>query len=200
MLPLVFPQAALRHQQQRLLLLRHASKCPTKDGECKVTPHCAAIKRLWQHIADCKNQHCSVTHCVTTRFVFSHYHRCKDMNCYICAPVRDLLAKAHQRQLIEIRRGGAFTVDRFIQVRFQRKANGVRWFLTFYSLYLTIPCLLHALSLACRVFFQARYSEADEILRKAIQKYQTKRGWNRADACRWLLDRARFLEPQVRAD
>lgn len=53
-------QAALRQQQQRLLLLRHASKCPAEGEQCKVTPHCQAMKRLWKHIAECKNQQCHV--------------------------------------------------------------------------------------------------------------------------------------------
>lgn len=54
-------QAALRQQQQRLLLLRHASKCPAEGEQCKVTPHCQAMKRLWKHIAECKNQQCHVS-------------------------------------------------------------------------------------------------------------------------------------------
>lgn len=54
-------QAALRQQQQRLLLLRHASKCPAEGEQCKVTPHCQAMKRLWKHIAECKNQQCPVS-------------------------------------------------------------------------------------------------------------------------------------------
>lgn len=77
-----------------------------------------------------------------------------------------------------------------------KKSERVEMVPHFCSLYLTIPCLVHA-SLS---FFQARYSEADEILRKAIKKYQTIPGWNRADPCRSLLDRGRFLEPQVRSD
>jgi len=49
-------QQVLRHQQQRLLLLRHAAKCPHEDGRCPVTPHCAGMKRLWKHIAECTPQ------------------------------------------------------------------------------------------------------------------------------------------------
>ena len=70
-------QQVLRHQQQRLLLLRHAAKCPHENGKCPVTPHCAGMKRLWKHIADCKDQKCLVPHCVSSRYVLSHYHRCK---------------------------------------------------------------------------------------------------------------------------
>lgn len=194
-------QAALRQQQQRLLLLRHASKCPVKDGKCKVTPHCAAMKRLWRHISDCKNQQCPVDKCVSSRFVLSHYHRCKDPMCSVCLPVRDVITKSYQRQLAEIR---SFAEDQPIQqqapllglqVRFQRKANGVRSV----SDAQMVPCFPRLELSAPHFFFQPRYSEADEILRKAIQKYQAIPGWNQADACRLLLDRARSLEPQVRA-
>ena len=45
----------IRHKQQRLLLLRHASRCQHEPGKCTVTPHCASMKRLWEHIAHCKN-------------------------------------------------------------------------------------------------------------------------------------------------
>jgi TAZ zinc finger len=40
----------VRHKQQRLLLLRHASRCQY-EGRCPVTPHCASMKKVWEHIA-----------------------------------------------------------------------------------------------------------------------------------------------------
>ena len=88
----------LRHQQQRLLLLRHAAKCPHEDGRCPVTPHCAGMKRLWKHIAECKNQKCQVPHCVSSRYVLSHYHRCKDVRCPVCGPVREAIHRSHEKQ------------------------------------------------------------------------------------------------------
>ncbi len=90
----------LRHQQQRLLLLRHAAKCPHEDGRCPVTPHCAGMKRLWKHIAECKNQKCQVPHCVSSRYVLSHYHRCKDVRCPVCGPVREAIHRSHEKQKI----------------------------------------------------------------------------------------------------
>jgi len=84
-------QQVLRHQQQRLLLLRHAAKCPHQDNQCPVTPHCAGMKRLWKHIAECKDQKCLVPHCVSSRYVLSHYHRCKDVRCPVCGPVREAI-------------------------------------------------------------------------------------------------------------
>ena len=91
-------QQVLRHQQQRLLLLRHAAKCQHEDGKCRVTPHCAGMKRLWKHIAECKNQKCLVPHCVSSRYVLSHYHRCKDVRCPVCGPVREAIHRSHEKQ------------------------------------------------------------------------------------------------------
>eukprot|EP00978_Attheya_sp_CCMP212_P045484 scaffold348462_cov62-Attheya_sp.AAC.4 len=91
-------QQVLRHQQQRLLLLRHAAKCPHEDGRCPVTPHCAGMKRLWKHIAECKDQKCLVPHCVSSRYVLSHYHRCKDPRCPVCGPVREAIHRSHEKQ------------------------------------------------------------------------------------------------------
>ena len=116
-------QQVLRHQQQRLLLLRHAAKCPHENGKCPVTPHCAGMKRLWKHIADCKDQkvksllhrtliptleffsnvnslrssQCLVPHCVSSRYVLSHYHRCKDSRCPVCMPVREAIHRSHEK-------------------------------------------------------------------------------------------------------
>merc|ERR1712238_45367 len=91
-------QQVLRHQQQRLLLLRHAAKCQHDDGRCPVTPHCAGMKRLWKHIAECKDQKCLVPHCVSSRYVLSHYHRCKDTRCPVCGPVREAIHRSHEKQ------------------------------------------------------------------------------------------------------
>ncbi|KAL3923774.1 MAG: hypothetical protein SGILL_001456, partial [Bacillariaceae sp.] len=91
-------QQVLRHQQQRLLLLRHAAKCHHEDGKCLVTPHCAGMKRLWKHIAECKDQKCLVPHCVSSRYVLSHYHRCKDVRCPVCGPVREAIHRSHEKQ------------------------------------------------------------------------------------------------------
>jgi len=90
-------QQVLRQQQQRLLLLRHASKCPHENGTCPVTPHCVGMKRLWKHIAECKDQQCQMAHCVSSRYVLSHYHRCKDPRCAVCGPVREAIQRNHEK-------------------------------------------------------------------------------------------------------
>lgn len=87
----------IRHRQQRLLLLRHASRC-RYTTTCPVTPHCASMKKLWEHIAHCKNQQCSVPHCMSSRYVLSHYRRCKDTRCPACAPVRETIRKSNEKE------------------------------------------------------------------------------------------------------
>lgn len=87
----------VRHKQQRLLLLRHASRCQY-SGKCPVTPHCASMKKLWEHIAHCKDQQCSVPHCMSSRYVLSHYRRCKDARCPACAPVRETIRKSNEKE------------------------------------------------------------------------------------------------------
>jgi hypothetical protein len=55
-------QKAVKQQQQRLLLLRHASKCP-HEHVCPITPHCGQMKVLWKHIVACKMPDCKVLTC-----------------------------------------------------------------------------------------------------------------------------------------
>jgi hypothetical protein len=88
----------VRHKQQRLLLLRHASRCQYEPSKCPVTPHCASMKKLWEHIAHCKNQQCTVPHCMSSRYVLSHYRRCKDARCPACGPVRETIRKSHDKE------------------------------------------------------------------------------------------------------
>ena len=88
----------IRHKQQRLLLLRHASRCQHATGTCPVTPHCASMKKLWEHIAHCKNQQCKVQHCLSSRYVLSHYRRCKNPKCPSCGPVRDSIRRSTARE------------------------------------------------------------------------------------------------------
>ena len=88
----------IRHKQQRLLLLRHASKCQYEAGKCPVTPHCASMKTLWEHIAHCKDQQCTVDYCMSSRYVLSHYRRCKDARCPACGPVRETIRKSQEKE------------------------------------------------------------------------------------------------------
>jgi len=103
----------VRHKQQRLLLLRHASKCQYESGKCPVTPHCAPMKKLWEHIAHCKNQQCTVQHCMSSRYVLSHYRRCKDPRCPACGPVRETIRKSSRDggQLPDLSEPGVKALD-----------------------------------------------------------------------------------------
>ncbi|KAL7543116.1 hypothetical protein ACHAXR_012415 [Thalassiosira sp. AJA248-18] len=94
------PDAKARHKRQRLLLLRHASKCTAENGQCTVTPHCAEMKVLWKHIANCKDSYCKVRHCMSSRYVLSHYRRCKPP-CNICDPVKEIIKNGFNN-LIEV--------------------------------------------------------------------------------------------------
>jgi len=101
----------VRHQQQRLLLLRHAAKCNHEENTCPVTPHCTGMKKLWNHIVECKDQKCITPHCVSSRYVLSHYHRCRDLRCIVCGPVREAIHRStvRQRQMRDMRASQATT-------------------------------------------------------------------------------------------
>ena len=85
------------HKQQRLLLLRHASKCNAPKGECTVTPHCHNMKQLWLHISNCSKKDCDTPHCLSSRYVLMHYRKCKDNTCPSCQPVREAIGKSPKR-------------------------------------------------------------------------------------------------------
>jgi E1A/CREB-binding protein len=87
----------IRHKQQRLLLLRHASRCQ-HTVNCPTTPHCASMKELWDHIAHCRNQQCTFQHCLSSRYVLSHYRRCREPSCPACAPVRETIRSSSKQQ------------------------------------------------------------------------------------------------------
>ncbi|RHY33171.1 hypothetical protein DYB32_001798 [Aphanomyces invadans] len=78
----------LLNQQQRLLLLRHASWCQEQTG-CKATPHCADMKALWSHIGGCTNTtSCQFENCTSSKFVLSHFQQCTNSQCIVCSVVR----------------------------------------------------------------------------------------------------------------
>ena len=79
---------ALKDQQQRLLLLRHASKCHFCDeGQCSITPQCYQMKLLWEHLQNCRNNSCSYSHCTSSRYVLEHFSKCKNLRCPLCGPI-----------------------------------------------------------------------------------------------------------------
>ena len=90
-----YRKQVLRQQQQRLLLLRHASKCP--HDKCPVTSHCEGMKKLWRHIMSCKEAECKIAHCVSSRYVLSHYSKCRETQCPVCGPVREAIKRNSER-------------------------------------------------------------------------------------------------------
>eukprot|EP01032_Pedospumella_encystans_P012332 gene12332-14275_t len=85
------PKDLLQRQQQRLLLLQHAARCTHDEthGTCPVTPHCASMKALWQHVQQCALIKCPTPHCVSSRYVLSHWCNCADADCRMCQPARE---------------------------------------------------------------------------------------------------------------
>mmetsp|Transcript_20433 Transcript_20433/g.42848 ORF Transcript_20433/g.42848 Transcript_20433/m.42848 type:complete len:324 (+) Transcript_20433:307-1278(+) len=64
-----------RFRKQRMHVLRHAARCT--DENCKVSRHCAEMKRVWKHIVEegCADPKCKVKHCMSSKYVISHYNR-----------------------------------------------------------------------------------------------------------------------------
>jgi E1A/CREB-binding protein len=85
----------LKSQQQRLLLLRHASKCPAPVGQCKRTKFCGPMKLLLGHLQQCKSSPCEVEHCVSSRSVLAHYRSCEKL-CPVCTPVRETMRRMQE--------------------------------------------------------------------------------------------------------
>lgn len=95
LLPPLGPPGTMQREQDYLVLLHHARKCPHDEHAavpCPVYPeHCAATKRLWRHIAACteykSRDGCS--HCLRARQILTHYRNCRDGRCPVCSPVRE---------------------------------------------------------------------------------------------------------------
>lgn len=87
----------IAQQQERLLLLRHASKC--KAGASCPVRFCAQMVTLWKHMKSCRNKECNTSHCLSSRCVLNHYRICKSQNktstCEVCGPV---MSKIRQQE------------------------------------------------------------------------------------------------------
>ena len=92
-------QRVLKLQQERLVILRHASRCTYPEGSCPATHNCAQYKKLWIHISSCRAQQCDRPHCVSSRYVLSHYHRCQEDSCAVCGPVREAIDRHNKLKL-----------------------------------------------------------------------------------------------------
>lgn len=77
-------------KQLRLLQLRHASKCSYEEGNCNFEK-CTSMKKLWEHILNCRHKDCKEVHCLSSRFVLCHYSKCKSGDCKVCVPVRAVI-------------------------------------------------------------------------------------------------------------
>ena len=83
----------LKQQQERLMLLRHASKC--KSGAYCRVKFCGQMVQLWKHMKKCRDKKCMTAHCLSSRCVLNHYRICKSENktssCEVCGPVMRLI-------------------------------------------------------------------------------------------------------------
>ena len=75
--------------RQRLVLLRHASKC--RVGPSCSVKFCPQMVVLWKHMRSCDDKSCKTAFCLSSRCVLNHYRNCKGENrtemCEICSPV-----------------------------------------------------------------------------------------------------------------
>ena len=96
-------------KQQRILLLRHASKCPYGDPSeggnglpCPIAPNCNSMKTLWKHMTACvePSNRCNYPHCNSSKYVMAHYRKCTDPLCTCCEPVRAIIRKQQQKKML----------------------------------------------------------------------------------------------------
>jgi len=85
--------ALIQRQQYRILSLWHAAICTNQENHCPISVDCAAMKKLWRHMAKCCDHNCKVPQCFSSRYILSHYHRCTNSECKVCVPVRNLRKK-----------------------------------------------------------------------------------------------------------
>ena len=85
----------IKHRQQRLLLLWHASMCECSSG-CRVTPHCAGAKETLAHISTCRVPSCLHMDCASSKLALNHYSKCKKMDCLICGPVLKYISRKNK--------------------------------------------------------------------------------------------------------
>ena len=85
-------------QRTRLMLLRHAARCTEADDKCTATPHCSQVKKLWQHVLECRQKSCEYPHCITSRHVLAHYRQCRDGHCLVCGPVRKAARRSKEEE------------------------------------------------------------------------------------------------------
>lgn len=86
--------SAVRQQIQRILLLRHAARCPHERGQCPHISHCGTLKDLWSHVSSCSDRNCQFRHCVSSRYILAHYSKCDSTDCPVCVPVRGMIKSA----------------------------------------------------------------------------------------------------------
>eukprot|EP00124_Ichthyophonus_hoferi_P004338 Ihof_evm2s466 gene=Ihof_evmTU2s466 len=69
----------------QLRLILHAAGC---KGECPQRS-CQAMKRILQHVLQCRDEQCQVQHCRSIKSIVVHYRSCTRHDCPICVPATE---------------------------------------------------------------------------------------------------------------
>ena len=85
--------------QQRLMLLKHARLCKNPEGAC-MTPHCMTFRNILAHIAECKQENCTVSGCMMAKQLLSHYKMCRNFSCQLCNSIRKPMDKGQQTEVL----------------------------------------------------------------------------------------------------
>lgn len=68
--------------RHRLAKVHHAVYCKHEGRDCRVEPHCFAMKCLYRHMIKCKKgESCLVPACSKSRRVWRHYRNCRIEGC-----------------------------------------------------------------------------------------------------------------------
>lgn len=89
-----YNSTAVQQQIRRILLLRHAKRCPHERGQCPHLAICGNLKSLWSHVSSCSDRNCQFRHCISSRYILAHYSKCDSADCPVCVPVRNMIKSA----------------------------------------------------------------------------------------------------------
>lgn len=91
-------ERSLRHEQNRLLIFLHSAECKLEGGRCPLSLHCREMKKLREHLDQCKDLECTFPHCKNARTMLAHYHACKMIQCIVCGPIREEVRRSKERE------------------------------------------------------------------------------------------------------
>ncbi|GAV00546.1 hypothetical protein RvY_11377 [Ramazzottius varieornatus] len=76
------------------------SDAPPAEMLC-TDSYCLSIRQLLYHMNTCRNgRNCTVTNCATTTAIFGHWKSCVAAECPVCLPIRDILQRPNQDEIV----------------------------------------------------------------------------------------------------